>query len=135
MRTVVQNINGDSFIYFVNESTKPDFHPLQLSTIGYIQFYINYQEQEVSVLYMYVANEFRGNNLAMQLLREMSNYCCGMMENQNINRFVITLDDMSDRFALPNNIYSKFGFRYCSEDEDGPCGPEMMIEICSCSKK
>lgn len=97
--------------------------------IGYIKFYIDLDNREVIISYVYISPEYRGRGMSEILMRHMIKYCRNVMKNNKIKRFEINLDDMSDRYGTKNNLYSKFGFEYCERDENGPCGPEMTLTI------
>jgi GNAT superfamily N-acetyltransferase len=100
-----------------------------IDDVGYIKFYIDLDNQEVNVLYIYISSAYRGRGFSKILMSQMINYCRDVMKNNNIDRFEIKLDDMSDRYGSTDNLYSKFGFEYCESDENGPCGPEMTLMI------
>lgn len=128
MRTVVQLHKGEVFIFLTNARWIKNFLD-HLQTIGYIQFTCNPFQFEVNVSYIFVDEKYRGNGLSRQLIQSMINYCQHQMLKNDVARYNIYLDDMSDHFGKPNNIYKKMGFEYCEVDENGPCGPEMVLTI------
>jgi GNAT superfamily N-acetyltransferase len=81
---------------------------------------------EVVLLYLYVAPSHRGSGLGTRLMKEFFDHLQIHYKKQRIE---IKLDDVSNRFGKEENIYRKFGFQYCEVDEEGPCGPEMSLEI------
>lgn len=64
---------------------------------------------------LHVVPELRGNGIGSHILAHIQAYAVA-------NGYeCIELDDMSDRFGHPRNIYLKHGFRYINLED----GPEM----------
>ena len=63
---------------------------------------------------LYVQQKYRGKGIGSMLLKCLIEYC----KQHNICKIV--LDDMTDYYRQPNNIYLKHGFKYVNET-----GPEM----------
>ena len=68
---------------------------------------------------LHVIPELRGNGIGSHILRYIQAYA-GANGYERIE-----LDDMSDRFGQPRNIYLKHGFRYVNLED----GPEMEWSV------
>lgn len=128
MKTIFKEYNGETFIYLNHDYTSETFLDI-LQNIAYIQFAIDIEDKEVNVSYIYVDEKYRGLGYSEYLIQTMFKYVYDEMKNEGINQYNILLDDMSDRFGMENNLYLKMGFEYCERDENGPCGPEMILTI------
>jgi hypothetical protein len=136
MRTIIQNFNDDTFIYYSEyDLLKDKFNIDHIQKIAYIQFTIDTEAEEVNVGYIYVSENNRGKKLAQQLIREMIRYTYDQMKQKQVSGYEIKLDDMSIRYGMENNLYLKTGFTYCECDEAGPCGPEMSMSIMICKSE
>ena len=114
----------DYFIYLYSHpvhNVKDD----SILDIGYVHFYPG--ESEVTLLYLYVKPDYRNQNVGTNLMIEFFKFIRNHYPHRE--RITIKLDDVSDRYNKPDNIYKKFGFNYCEIDEEGPCGPEMELTI------
>jgi predicted GNAT family N-acyltransferase len=130
MRTIIKNFNDDTFIYYSEHDLLKDKFDIEyIQKIAYIQFTVDTQAEEVNVGYIYVSEKNRGKKLAEQLVREMISYTYDQMKENQISRYEIKLDDMSNRYGMKDNLYIKTGFTYCEVDDNGPCGPEMSMCI------
>lgn len=99
--------NYIKIIYYINA-----YQTDNLDTVdAYIDIIINYKLSQIMI--QYLASRVKGNGSF--LLNHVIHLA-------KINKFVITLDDMSTRYRMNNNIYIKYGFKYCYED-----GPEMIL--------
>jgi N-acetylglutamate synthase-like GNAT family acetyltransferase len=92
--------------------------------IGYVEFYTDDETDEANVSCINVNPNMRGKGFAYYLFLKMIEY----LKQININ--TVTLDDDSDRYKQPNNLYIKLGFKYVSNS-----GPEMYGEMINLSKK
>lgn len=70
------------------------------------------------IMHFYVPISIRGKGLGTQLLVKIIEIC----KKNGCRR--IDVDDMTDNFRKPNNIYIKNGFVYSSID-----GPEMYMTL------
>jgi predicted GNAT family N-acyltransferase len=133
MRTIIQKINDDTFIYFSEQDLlKKEFDIVEIQKIGYIQFTIDTESEEVNVGYIFVSEIHRGKKFGKQLIEKMIRHTYKEMKRNHISRYEIKLDDMSVRYGMKNNLYIKTGFSYCEIDEGRPCGPEMSMTIDVC---
>lgn len=73
---------------------------------------------ECILLSLNVITEFRNNGYGTILLKQVITYCRCLGIKQ------INLDDCSNNFNKPNNIYLKAGFRYIVEGF-----PEMVLDM------
>jgi GNAT superfamily N-acetyltransferase len=67
---------------------------------------------------LYVKHEYRNQSYGTKLLKH------AIQLAKECNCESITLDDCSDRFKSPHNIYVKLGFKYID-----PNFPEMILII------
>jgi hypothetical protein len=81
-----------------------------------------YTTAKATLINMFVNEEYRNRGYAKYMLMNFlfDVYLTGT--NHTTNRYIIELDDMSDR-AHSGSIYSKFGFEYITEDH-----PEMIMD-------
>lgn len=75
---------------------------------------VYYSNKHIFLGSLYVDSKLRNKGIGSILLNQLIQYA----KNNRINKIV--LDDMSDNYKLPNNIYLKHGFHYVNEN-----GPEM----------
>ena len=68
-----------------------------------------------TIMVLFVPEHKRLRGIGSSLLLKISKEC------HRDGCQTIEVDDMSNRFAKPHNIYTKLGFRYIKED-----GPEMV---------
>jgi GNAT superfamily N-acetyltransferase len=123
METFCKTLGEDTFIYFGRRADDA------LDQVGYIHFVIHSESEEATICYIYVNDPYRNKGFAKHLMSEMISNVRLEMGKSNCKRCDILLDDMTDRYGKEDNLYKKFGFNYCYMDENGPCGPEMMLTI------
>ena len=87
----------------------------ELQTLSVLQAYYDDKEQQVNISDVCTTKEFRGMGYATLLLKHM----VALAELKGYK--TITLDDCSDLFMQPNNIYLKLGFQYVNANQ-----PEMI---------
>ena len=80
-----------------------------------IVFLHNKTEKNCILLSLHTEDEYRNMGYGSILLKKIIKYC---IENEIRE---ILLDDCTDNFNKPNNIYLKSGFKYINEGE-----PEMI---------
>ncbi len=122
MRTAKNKLGQDNFVFLVKNIQSHD----NFET-GYIQYYINTDEKEAILIYLFIHPNYQGLGYAKLLFQEMLQDVFETMNKENITKYHIKLDDMSDRYGSKDNIYLKMGFNYVEKDEQGnPMGPEMI---------
>lgn len=89
-----------------------------LIKVGFIDIFIDNKDKEIIIKYLKIEKKFRGNKYGIYLL----DYVIKKSKKENIKR--ILLDDMSDKYRKPNNIYIKKKFKYVNN-----YGPEMILII------
>lgn len=101
-----------SVVYYIGDKrlTLPEFKEQAAQLPGYVQTVWDFSDSSVGVIY--VNSTVPGRGLGTLLL-SISIISAG---NEGIEQVV--LDDDSDNYRKPNNIYIKLGLRY--EEEDGP---------------
>ena len=83
--------------------------------IGYIEFVIDFEDNDTTVTYIYMKNAYKGRGISVYLfilMAEISN---------SLNVTKINLDDDSDQAWKMNNLYVKLGMRYINPQPE----PEM----------
>jgi ribosomal protein S18 acetylase RimI-like enzyme len=129
---VNQVSNGeDSFLFIYPKTHKPNhqFYAYNLR-YGYLHYYVSWKEKEIRILYVYIDKEFRSKGYAKMLMKTLLENMKNEMKIKRINRMDVFLDDVSDRYDQPNNLYIQFGFQYLNLDDDElPCGPEMFLKL------
>jgi len=75
-----------------------------------------YRNTYCMIQYVFTKEEHRNKKYATYLLLYLKQYC----KNNNVK--IIKLDDCSDKFNHPNNLYLKNGFKYVTYGE-----PEMLF--------
>lgn len=86
-------------------------HPRELRN-GKVYYSNNY----IILGSLYVDRKLRNKGIGSILLDQLVQYA----KNNHVNKIV--LDDMTDNYRQPNNIYLKHGFQYVNKD-----GPEMEL--------
>lgn len=131
MRTIIHCNDSNRTEYFIYFSTDQIFHlDLEgIDKIGYIHYVLDFDTPEVILNYVYVDENLRGKGIAKTLMQLMMQHTYSRMEKENVYQYEINLDDMSDHFGKPNNLYLKMGFEYCEMEDGVPSGPEMSMTI------
>jgi ribosomal protein S18 acetylase RimI-like enzyme len=88
----------------------------QIQNHGFLIFYL--EDKEAWITSLIVEKEFRSQGFGSQMLQTCIDFC---YSNQIQ---VLYVDDMSDHFGLPNNIYRKHGFEYLEIHS-----PEMKLRL------
>lgn len=86
-----------------------------VDVIGYLQFIKHASENKLTIISLYVSPIFQGKGYGSSLLKNVIKFA-------KKQEYLITLDDMSDRFRSDHNIYIKNGFKYTDSS-----GPEMQL--------
>jgi GNAT superfamily N-acetyltransferase len=131
MRTIIHCNNDERTEYFIYFSEDQIFH-LNLEgvdKIGYIQYVLDFDTPEVIVSYVYVDEKSRGKGMGKKLMQLMMKHSYSRMAQENVYQYEINLDDTSDHYGKPNNLYSQMGFEYCEMEDGVPSGPEMSMTI------
>lgn len=83
---------------------------------GHLTYILNHEYQNATVIFFEVKEQCKGYGslLMAEFLKDA--------KAKNMRRILV--DDMSDRYRQPNNIYKKFGFWYLKDS-----GPEMLKVI------
>lgn len=88
-------------------------------TYGRVYSYFDYEENSVTITDLYVEPEERGKGFSIKLLYTL----LGKARDSNIK--YIYVDDHSDNYRAPHNIYTKIGLEYVEEKS----GEEMKGEV------
>ena len=85
--------------------------------LGVIEFYIDLEDDELNIPMLKTNSDLDGfdmtrGGIGSYLLLTLIAYA------KSFNIFTAKLEDMSDGYRTPNNIYEKLGFVY--EDDSGP---------------
>lgn len=101
---------------FTKNSKNPTFTTYISHNIKYIGFIIWYVENsECNILYMEIYNSHKGKGFGSKLLKYVIDACT----KKNVK--LIKLDDCSENYLKPNNIYIKHNFQYINKPY-----PEMV---------
>jgi GNAT superfamily N-acetyltransferase len=87
--------------------------------IAYKEWYAYVSVTLNIVTYLYVPTVYRGKGIGTQLMVHLINWC----RTRSSIRY-ITLDDCSDNFKNPSNIYVKLGFVYIPDNDN-----EMILVL------
>ena len=79
---------------------------------------VYYGSKTIMLGSLYVDPKLRNKGIGSILLNQLIQYAKKNQVKQ------IVLDDMTDNYRMPNNIYLKHGFRYVNID-----GPEMLYRV------
>ena len=104
----------DTVVYYISnkELCYQDLKQFYKRLPGFIEVIIDHQEQIMTIIDLQSTIHGKGN--AMHLIKR----ACQNAFNMGINKVI--LDDCSDHYRKPHNIYIKMGFKYNQKD-----GPEM----------
>ena len=105
----------NSYIIYINDKELSDLKSEINFSCGYIEYYVNINARRMEIKWIQVNEKHRGKGYAKKLISNAIN-------NHKIN--IVELDDCSDRFMKPDNLYIKMGFRYIEEEM-----PEMILYI------
>lgn len=120
-------LEKDLFLYLWPQPQQPTIQfNIQNLKYGYVQYVFIPEEKMLRILYIFVEPEFRKNGFAIQLIEKLFEEIQKDMIFFRLDEIEIYLDDVSERYGKPNNIYLRFGFQYIYQDENGPSGPEMF---------
>ena len=99
-----------------NRHTTPRYFSLKgcLNHICYVSFLKKYN----TINYIYVPIIYRRRGIATSLLSRVISWCRTNM------RFEINLEDCSDYYKQPDNIYTKMGFHYISGTDN-----DMLLKL------
>lgn len=83
---------------------------------GHITYIFNFEYQNATVVFLEVKEQGKGygTRLMEEFLKDA--------KKKGMRRVLV--DDMSDRYRKPHNIYINFGFQYLKES-----GPEMLKNL------
>ena len=79
---------------------------------------IFYDQHMCNIVSVHTYEQYRNKGFCTLLLQNILLFC----NEKHIQ--TITLDDCTDNFNRPNNVYLKFGFHYINEGE-----PEMIYSL------
>ena len=103
--------------FYLYDSTQPMNIYDSDYVLGVIEFYIDLEEDELNIPMLKTNSDLDGfdmtrGGIGTYLLLTVISYA------KSFDIFTAKLEDMSDGYRTPNNIYEKLGFVY--EDDSGP---------------
>ena len=103
--------------FYLYDSTRPMNIYDSDYVLGVIEFYIDLEEDEINIPMLKTNSDLDGfdmtrGGIGTYLLLTVIAYA------KSFDIFTAKLEDMSDGYRTPNNIYEKLGFVY--EDDSGP---------------
>lgn len=106
--------NTKTIVYYISDSAikSRDFIKMYKSLPAYIHVVIDFNDNTITVIDLH--SNIKNKDYATHLLI----YACTQAMKTGIPTMV--LDDCTDRYRKPNNIYTKVGMNYINEE-----GPEM----------
>ena len=114
-----KEVSEDKFIYTIHDYKDNASGVMKESEIkGYIVFFIKFEDLNCIITNFNINFEQKGYGSI--LLNEVID----TLKKKYSSIRTIELDDMTDRYRQPNNIYVKFGFTYVSDH-----GPEMVYKL------
>lgn len=107
--------------FYLYDSTRPMNIYDSDYVLGVVEFYIDLEEDELNIPMLRTNSDLDGFDMTRGGIGTYL-LLCAIAYAKSFNIFTGKLEDMSDGYRTPNNIYEKLGFIY--EDEDS--GPEMI---------
>jgi hypothetical protein len=102
-------------------------HPILLSNVGSISFVLHPIDSNllhITITHIHIQPEFQHQGFGSLLLSFCLYFVYHHTQSSTFTQLLFLLDDMSDHFKQPNNLYTHFGFSYI---EFG-C-PEMSLHL------
>lgn len=119
---IFNTIWNGQYVYYINDKPIKDIRKEIDDVKAYIT--IIWYDNIIHILYLKTNEKYRGHGYATNLLK----HTLALFENDTYD--YVYVDDMSDNFNKPHNIYKKFGFNYLLEGE-----PEMIGSLKAILKK
>jgi len=107
--------------FYLYDSTRPMNIYDSDYVLGVVEFYIDLEEDELNIPMLRTNSDLDGFDMTRGGIGTYLLLCI-IAYAKSFDIFTAKLEDMSDGYRTPNNIYEKLGFVY--EDEDS--GPEMI---------
>jgi hypothetical protein len=118
-KEVIEDNQCHKYIFTMHDCKENTSSVMKESEIkGHIVFFVNFEDLNCIITNFNINFEHRGYGTI--LLNEVID----KLKKKYSSIRTIELDDMTDRYRQPNNIYVKFGFTYVSDH-----GPEMVYKL------
>lgn len=116
--------NGESVIFYISETLIDVEKESAIDTsVGFVSFYIDYQDKDLTILFVKTNPLFLGNGIGTFLMILAGCYTNSLKEKEITT---VKLDDDSDNsWNLEKNIYIKLGLSYVNDEPE----PEMEGEL------
>lgn len=112
----IDNTYIEEKLFLVTNDISDNETSLHFKSLSYITFVINNEDKICHILTVH--SNVQGKGYAKMVIRECIKIC------REMDIKMIDLDDMSDHFRKPHNIYKNFGFKYTHDT-----GPEMYLKL------
>ena len=106
--------------FYLYDSTRPMKIYDSDYVLGVVEFFIDLEEDELNIPMLTTNQDLNEFNLTRAGIGSYL-MLCAIAYSKSFNIFTAKLEDVSDGYRTPNNIYEKLGFVY---EEDS--GPEMI---------
>ena len=103
--------------FYLYDSTQPMNIYDSDYVLGVVEFYIDLEEDEINIPMLRTNSDLDGFDMTRGGIGSYL-LLCAIAYAKSFNIFTGKLEDMSDGYRTPNNIYEKLGFVY--EDDSGP---------------
>lgn len=122
--------NGESVIFYISETLIDVEKESAIDTsVGFISFYIDYLDKDLTVLFVKTNPSFLGNGIGTFLMILAGCYTNSLKDKEITT---VKLDDDSDNsWNLEKNIYIKLGLSYVNDEPE----PEMEGKLSSLISK
>jgi len=103
--------------FYLYDSTRPMNIYDSDYVLGVVEFYIDLEEDELNIPMLRTNSNLDGFDMTRGGIGTYL-LLCAIAYAKSFDIFTAKLEDMSDGYRTPNNIYEKLGFVY--EDDSGP---------------
>ena len=117
--------NGESVIFYISENIIDTENFNTDDALGFISFYIDYIDNDMSVLFINTIDKFKGKGLGTFFMILAASYTNTLNVKCKCIPTIILDDDSDNSWNMKHNIYVKLGLKYINTKPE----PEMKGEL------